>query len=64
MSLPEAEVPVRLEGGRLTPLSGSNNDEIRTLKNQHRALWKFFVLIDRDVADKADRVRRTIQEYL
>jgi hypothetical protein len=55
---------VRLEGGRLIPLSGSNNDEIRTLKNQHRALWKFFVLIDRDVVDSADRIRRAIQQYL
>jgi len=64
MSLPEAEVPVRLEGGRLTPLSGSNNDEIRVLKAQHRALWKFFVFIDRDVVDRAERVRRVIEEYL
>jgi HD superfamily phosphohydrolase len=64
MSLPEAEVPVRLEGGRLTPLSGSNNDEIRVLKAQHRALWKFFVFIDRDVVDRADGVRRAIEEYL
>ena len=38
MSLPEAEVSVRLEGGRLTPLSGSNNDEIRVLQllERHR----------------------------
>jgi HD superfamily phosphohydrolase len=64
MSLPEAEVPVRLEGGRLAPLSGSNNDEIRILKAQHRALWKFFVLVDREVAGKSDRVRRAIEEYL
>jgi HD superfamily phosphohydrolase len=64
MSLPEAEVPVRLEGGRLTPLSGSNNDEIRILKAQHRALWKFFVFIDRDVVDRTDRIRRAIKEYL
>ena len=29
------------------PLSGSNNEEIRILKEKHKALWKFFVLIDR-----------------
>ena len=64
MSLPEAEVPVRWEGGRRLPLSGSNNDEIRVLKEKHKALWKFFVFIDREVADKADLVRRASEEYL
>jgi len=29
MSLPEAEVLVRLESGKVQPLSGSNNEEIR-----------------------------------
>lgn len=56
MSLPEAEVLVRLEGGKVQPLSGSNNDEIRILKEKHKALWKFFVLIDRAAWDKHDRV--------
>jgi HD superfamily phosphohydrolase len=63
MSLPEAEVPVRLEGGRLSPLSGSNNDEIRILKEKHKALWKFFVFIDRSIADKADSVRQAVKEH-
>jgi len=48
MSLPEAEVPVRLERGNVAPLSGSNNEEIRILKEKHKALWKLFVFIDRD----------------
>ena len=30
----------------------SNNEEIRILKEKHKALWKFFVLIDRAVWDK------------
>jgi uncharacterized protein len=47
MSLPEAEVPVRLENGRTIPLSGSNNEEIRILKDKHRALWRFFLFVDR-----------------
>jgi uncharacterized protein len=47
MSLPEAEVPVRMDGSRLLPLSGSNNEEIRILKDKHKALWKFYVLVDR-----------------
>jgi uncharacterized protein len=64
MSLPEAEVPVRLEGGRLAPLSGSNNEEIRILKEKHKALWKFFVLIDRDVVSRSEAVKRATEEYL
>ena len=56
MSLPEAEVPVRLERGEVRPLSGSNNEEIRILKEKHKELWKFYVLIDRDVWDRRDRV--------
>jgi HD superfamily phosphohydrolase len=64
MSLPEAEVPVRLEDGRLAPLSGSNNDEIRILKEKHKALWKFYVLIDGDVANKSQAVQRATEEYI
>jgi hypothetical protein len=52
MSLPEAEVPVRMDGGRLMALSGGANEEIRILKEKHKALWKLFVLIDRAVWDK------------
>ena len=64
MSLPEAEVLVRWEGGRLMPLSGSNNDEIRILKDKHKALWKFFVLIDRNVWDRRDRVAQAAVERI
>jgi len=64
MSLPEGEVPVRLEAIRSSPLSGSNNEEIRILKEKHKALWKFFVLIDRDVIDKLDLVKRAAEEQL
>ena len=64
MSLPEAEVPVRLEGGQIRPLSGSNNEEIHILKEKHKGLWKFFVLIDRAVWDRADRVKAAAVECI
>src|SRR3989475_4228132 len=64
MSLPEAEVPVRLEGGQIRPLSGSNNEEIHILKEKHKGLWKFFVLIDRAVWDRADRVKASAVECI
>jgi len=63
MSLPEAEVLVRLENGKIQPLSDSNNEEIRILKDKHKALWKFFVLIDRAVWDRSDRVKAAAVAY-
>jgi uncharacterized protein len=63
MALPEAEVPVRMEGGKVLPLSGSNNEEIRILKDKHKALWKFFVLVDRRAWDKHEAIARAASEY-
>ena len=63
MSLPEAEVPVRLDGGEVQPLSGANNSEIRILKEKHRALWKFLVLIDRSAWDLSEAVCAVSEEY-
>ena len=64
MSLPEAEVPVRWDGGGIRPLSASNNEEIRILKEKHRELWKFYVLIDRDVWDRSERVKNAAAAYI
>jgi uncharacterized protein len=64
MSLPEAEVLVRLETGNVVPLSGSNNDEIRILKEKHKALWKFFVFIDRGAWDRSEHARKAAEALL
>ena len=63
MALPEADVLVRMEGGRVLPLSGSNNEEIRILKDKHKALWKFFVLVDRGAWDRQETVARAAAQY-
>ena len=63
MALPEADVSVRMEGGKVLPLSGSNNEEIRILKDKHKALWKFFVLVDRAGWDKHDALAGAAVEY-
>ena len=62
MALPEADVAVRMDNGRILPLSDSNNDEIRILKEKHKALWKFFVLLDRSVWDKHEALARASAE--
>jgi len=64
MSLSEAEVPVRLDRGGVRPLSAANNEEIRILKEKHKELWKFYVLIDRDVWDAAERVKNAAAAHL
>ena len=64
MSLSEAEVPVRLDRGEVRPLSAGNNEEIRILKEKHKELWKFYVLIDRDVWDRRDRVKNAAAAYI
>jgi hypothetical protein len=64
MSLPEAEVAVRMEGGRIHPLSGSNNEEIRILKEKHKALWKFYVFCDKAGYAKRDELARAAEEIL
>ena len=64
MSLAEAEVPVRLDQGGIQPLSDSNNEEIRILKEKHKGLWKFYVLIDRDVWDRRERVKNAAAAYI
>jgi hypothetical protein len=45
------------------PLSGSNNEEIRILKDKHKALWRFFVLVDRSAWDKHDALAQAAAEY-
>jgi len=64
MSLPEAEVPVRLERGNITPLSGSNNEEIRILKEKHKALWKCFVFIDRGAWNRHEQAHEAAASLL
>jgi len=64
MSLPEAEVLVRRENGRILPLSDSNNEEIRILKQKHKALWKFYILLDRSAWSRHEHVRNAASELL
>src|SRR5437762_11359048 len=64
MSLSEAEVPARWDRGGIRPLSATNNEEIRILKEKHRELWKFYVLIDRDVWDRGERVKNAAAAYI
>jgi len=52
MQLKEASVPVRVEVQRVVPLAELGNPEIDSLANKHRSLWRFFVCLRRDHADR------------
>ena len=45
MALKEADVPVTMPGGKMDNLSAFNSEEIRVLKDQHRALWRLYVFV-------------------
>jgi HD superfamily phosphohydrolase len=64
MSLSEAEVPARFDRGEIRPLSAGNNEEIRILMEKHKELWKLYVLIDRDVWDRHERVKNAAAAYI
>ncbi len=64
MALKEAEVPARMGGGRIQNLAELNSEEIRLLKQQHRALWSFYVFIDRQGLENVDEAGRACEEVI
>ena len=52
MQLKEAAVPVRIEPQRVVPLAELGNPEVDSLAAKHRSLWRFFVCLRRDHADR------------
>jgi len=64
MALKEAHVPVLLGRDRPDSLAELNSDEIETLKKQHRALWKFYVFLSRDVSDRLDRAGHVCEDVV
>jgi len=62
MALKEAEVPVLLASETPAKLAELNSDEIQILKKQHRALWKLYVFVARDLAVAAERAGSICEE--
>ena len=62
MALKEAEVPVLLGTGSPVRLADLNSDEIQVLKRQHRALWKLYVFVSRELADATERAGEICEE--
>lgn len=64
MALKEAEVPVILATGGPRQLGELNSAELSVLKDQHRALWKFYVFLARPFAGERERAGRICEEII
>jgi hypothetical protein len=53
-----------MPGGAIQPLSDGNNEEIRVLKDKHRALWKFYIFADRTASDCSHRIADAARHHL
>jgi len=64
MALKEADVPVRLPGGKIGRLSSLNREEIRLLQQRHRDLWRLYVFISPELGGSLARAGRVCEEVL
>ncbi len=64
MALKEADVPVTLPNGGMTELSSLNSEEIRVLKDQHRALWRLYVFLSPRVGDRLQQAGQACEEAI
>ena len=62
MALKEANVPVELSPGDIRPLSALGHPDVAALEEKHRGLWRFYVCLRREHADKLDRISPFCEE--
>lgn len=62
MALKEASVPVKIDQHSPRSLKEFHNPEIQNLTDKHRYLWRFFVCINRDYADKFEQAGAICEE--
>lgn len=62
MALKEAHMPVLTGPDSLERFSDINSAEIQVLKQQHRAMWKFYVFVAPGLIGKRDRAEQICQE--
>ena len=64
MGLKEADVRVILAGGKTPRLSELNSAEIQVMKDQHRALWGFYIFVSRRLAERLERAGDACREVI
>ena len=63
MSLKEADVPVRIDSGPLRSLRDLSLPEIKVLSDKHRDLWRFYVFVAPQYADKMRQIGAACEAY-
>ncbi len=64
MSLREAMMPALCGPGRIKRFCDLNSAEVRVLRQQHKALWKFFVFVSPKAACRRKEIAGTCEEIL
>ncbi len=64
MRLKEANVQVRVDSGPMIRLSDVHHPELDALRDGHRALWHFYLFLDRRYEDKTVRAAQLIEKEI
>ena len=64
MNLKEASVTVRVDSGPLVQLSEFHHPELDALRNGHRAIWRFYLFLDRAYEHKALKAAQLLEDEL
>ncbi len=64
MALKEADMPVTLGRGRTMRFAELNTAEMEGLRDQHRALWRFYVFVSRRLAHRLQEAGDACEEVI
>lgn len=64
MQLKEADVPVEVAEGEVRPLASLGHPDVDALKEKHRGLWRFYVLLRRQDCELAGRASEICEELI
>jgi HD superfamily phosphohydrolase len=64
MQLKEADVPVEVADGEIRPLATLGHPDVEALKEKHRGLWRFYVLVRRDELISAGKASEICEELI
>lgn len=64
MQLKEADVPVEVAEGEVRPLASLGHPDVHSLKEKHRGLWRFYVLLRRDTPVSPAQVSEVCEDLI
>ncbi|MBQ7528638.1 HD domain-containing protein [bacterium] len=63
MQLKEAEVSVKIGKDNMCNLSVLNLPEVQVMQEKHRNLWRFYVFVNPELADRIEIINKVCQQY-